>query len=163
MKEYLSALLGVCVISAVVKAVASDGAMKKYVEMLCTLCVLAVLIMPVSDIISSSYGFDGLLEKTEFEGENYEDVYNEYISEKEIDRAEKLLTAELAEYLEIDAEALRVKLEVSYGENGETDVEKAKVYLGMQAVGISPEAVTEYLYGRIGAECQIIYGITDEK
>lgn len=162
MKEYLSALLGVCVISTAVKALASDGVMKKYTEMLCTLCVLAVIISPAARIISASYGIDGLLDKMEEEDKNYDVIYNEYLFEKEIEYAEEQLGRELAEYLALDAEAISVKLEVSDGEDT-VNVDRVKVYLGLQAVGASPENIQKYLYERTGAECQIIYDITNEK
>lgn len=163
MKEYLLAIFGVCIIGTAVKSLAPDGAIKKYIEMLCTLCAVAVIIAPASSIISASYGLDGLIDKMKTENEDYNVIYKEYLEEKEIDRAEKLLCAELAEYLELSTEAIAVKIEVSDSDEDTVNIESVNVYLGAQAISASPEIIREYIYNRTEAECQIIYGLIDEK
>ena len=48
MREYLFALLAVCAVSSVIRVISPDGAMKKYIEMLCSVCVVCAVISPIS-------------------------------------------------------------------------------------------------------------------
>ena len=75
MKEYLSALLVTCIISATVRIITPDGAVKKYIKTLCSLCVACVVITPIIGGISSLYDIESRFSELEYDTENYDEIY----------------------------------------------------------------------------------------
>ena len=157
MKTYLIALLCVCISSAVVRVISPDGVMKKYIEMLCAICIISVVIVPIyqemSNIDSMGELFvpEGIADETD-----YDEIYNEYLSQKYIENTCDLLEADLAERLKIANEDIDVRLEV-YENDVEVAVRSATVVLDTGAITADPEIIKEFFYERFAAECEIIY------
>ena len=107
MKEYLATLFGVCLLSAIVRAVTPESATKKYIEILCSLCVVAAIVLPIIKQISDYNGVDGLFEAIDYESYDYEEIYNSYIIDENIKMAQETLARELENKFGADSVALR--------------------------------------------------------
>ncbi len=162
MKEYLSVLVCVCAASGLVRAVSPEGTGKKYIEMICSLCVIIAISVP---LVSGIFGLADMNERLDAEGgqltENYGEIYNSFLREGEISAAEKSLGEGLAAYVGAQQDTLRVKIEYEQNE-GKTLLTGAKVYILPKAISASPEKIKEYIKNALGVECEIIY-ISDEK
>lgn len=162
MRTYLSTLLGVSVVSAVVRAISPEGAMKKYIEVFCSICVISALISPVAAYISELDGIEDILDfEVEYESSNYDEIYNEYLLDTNTADACRALENELSTLLGTDTESIKVSLDVSR-EGDEVSVNCVNVTLGVGAIAADPEQIKNYVQERVGCECQIIYDITDK-
>lgn len=162
MRGYIFTLFGVCIVSAVVRTVSPDGAMKKHIELLCSLCVASAMIIPlVSLLYSAKYDniFDGIFDGCQTE--NYEEIYNSYLIEGNVSAVESAMSEELCDRLsvggDVEVDVAVERLEEGYRVSG------ARVILGARAVAADPKIIRQYIYERLSCECEIIYNIFDEK
>ena len=157
MKTYLSSLLAVCIVSAVVRVISPDGVLKKYIEMLCTICIISVVVIPIYQGISSDNHINDMLgDNVSAETVNYDEIYNDYLGQMKVNEAETIFKAELAERADVDADDIDIALEVHW-ENTECIIDRVRVILGPRAISVDPDIVRDYVYERIGIECEIIY------
>jgi len=157
MKEYLSALLVTCIISATVRIITPDGAVKKYIKTLCSLCVVCVVITPIIGGISSLYDIESRFSELEYDTENYDEIYKSYLLDKNVELAEQALAKQLAEHLGVVPNGLSVTLCTE--QDGETvSVTEVRVTLGAATVMADPEQIKSFIAEHVGTECEIIYG-----
>ncbi len=162
MKDYLLTLFFVCLVSAIVKTVSPDGAMKKYIEILCTVCVISAVIIPISTEISSLDGISDILKPDiGIEDANYDEIYNKYLLEQNIENAEACLEGELCQRLALESGALNVRLSVE-SDGEQLKVTSAQVVLGLKSMSANPDVIKEYILERTECECEIIYDNIDE-
>lgn len=162
MRTYLSTLFGVCIISAVIRTISPEGAMKKYIEILCSICVLSAITAPAVSYISKLDSIDELFKfEWEYESADYDEIYNGYLLEANTAEACRVLEEELSALLGTDEGSIRISLAVSYSD-GEVSVSSATVTLGAKAVAADPDQIKGYIAERVGCECQIVYDIKDE-
>lgn len=162
MKEYLWTLFGVCATSAIVGAISPEGAMKKYISILCSLCVTVAVISPLISEISSLDDIGELLElDVGYDATDYEEIYNGYLLEQNLSLACETLEAELAERFSVENGELTVALE-AVDVDGEISVSSATVYIGLGAVTVDPAEIKAYMLERTGCECEIIYNFKGE-
>lgn len=163
MKSYLLTLFGVCLVSVIVRIISPEGATKKYIEMICSVCVIAAVAMPVVKAIT---GFDGdnidIGLGGEYEEQDYGEIYNSNLLNENRLAAEELLKNELTGLLSVSSDSLRVSLRVSQSADGAV-IDSATVYIGGGAVASDPQRIKDYIGERLSVECQIIYEIFDEK
>lgn len=161
MRTYLSALFGVCLVSAIIKVISPEGATKKYIEMLCSLCVISAVIFPMGRQISEDYGIGDLIPDIEYESESYDEIYNQYLLDQNIKNACEVLRTELCERLGTDSSEIEVKISTE-DIDGEIKVRSVSVILGVGAITADPDEIKEYIYERTECECEIIYEIIGE-
>ena len=162
MKEYIGILFGVCMLAALVRVVAPEGVMKKYIEMVCALCVISAIILPLTQLLSDIQSIDISIENGEAEMSNYDEIYNSYLAKGSLGDAEKILEREIADAFikgsgEVDID-IRANVQ---GDN--VQVSGINVTLIGSAVTADPEQVRQYVLGRTGVECEILYDIIVEK
>ncbi len=163
MKSYLLTLFGVCLVSVIVRVISPEGVTKKYIEMICSVCVIAAVAMPV---VKAIIGFDGdnigIGLGNEYEEQNYGEIYNSNLLNENRLAAEEMLKNELVGLLSVSSDSLRVSLRVSQNADGVV-IDSATVYIGGGAVAADPQRIKDYIGQRLSVECQIIYEIFDEK
>lgn len=163
MREYIALLFGVSLIAGIVRVTAPDGQMKNYINILCSLCVLAAVVVPISRAFIGTDGLSELLlDKLDYESQSYDEIYNLYIAEEKTELAEQQLTAELTERLGVADDALEVELAVS-DDDGALRITAVTVTIKKEAVTAEPSAIKAYVNERTNSECRIIYDFYDEK
>lgn len=70
--DFVVSVLTVCVISGIVIGISPEGAMKKYISYIVSLCMLAAIITPIISIFSSVPQYSGEIERI-FEDQNETD------------------------------------------------------------------------------------------
>ena len=161
MKTYLLTLFGVCVVSAVIRVISPEGSTKKYIELLCSVCVIAAVAMPAVKAITgfSDYDFDISLEENN--KQNYDEIYNGNLLYESRAAAEELMKNELAALLSVSPESLRVRLGVSQGTDGAA-IDSVTVYISAGAITADPAIIKKYVGEITTSECQITYEVFDE-
>jgi len=161
MKEYFLILIGVCLISGFASMLAPEGGLSPSLNFVTALCVMSVIISPISSIVGELSS--GELDFFERFGERYEDVdvfeeiYNENITKESILTAERTLASMACRELSIDEEDIDISIETK-NEDGELRVSYVKVYISGGAIFKDPRAISEYISGLVLCECEIIYG-----
>lgn len=162
MREYIALLFGVTLIAGIVRVTAPDGQMKNYINILCSLCVLAAVVIPVSHAFIGTDGLSELLlDNLDCESQGYDEIYNQYIAEEKTELAEQQLAAELAESCGVSEEAFDVELALS--DDGALHITAVTVTIKKEAVAAEPAAIKAYVKERTNSECCIIYDFYDEK
>ena len=164
-KNYLWSLTLVCAAAAVVKVAAGDGPMKKYIDMICSICVVCALILPVLRDFSP-YNAEDIGEMFEYSGQSegreyYEEIYNSYLLSGNVEIAESDICGGLANTLGVAQTNVSVSL-VTECADEEITVSEAVVELSGEACFADPEIIKEYIMSRLEVECRIIYKNKDE-
>ena len=157
MKEYLTSLLYVCIAAAVARAVALEGALKKYVEIICSVCVIAAVVSPAVFALVDEGGFESIFGGGEqWQTESYEEIFKEYLQSGSIGVSEQLLSEELCNYFKADAGDIEVRLTCN-SDGNTVDVVGAVAVLRGEAIATDPQRIKDYVAQRLGVECEIIY------
>lgn len=158
MGEYLMSVIGAALIGGVVTAALPDsgggGALKKYVGLIASLCVLCIIIAPamnalgaVSDFFDG--GLDGWLEEHE---QDYEDKYYGYLASYGRDNAEEGIRDLICEEFSIEPENCHVSAEVSEND-GKLRLDRIRVILSGSAIFKNPYEIEGYLGDLFECEC----------
>ena len=160
MREYFATLLCVSAAAAVMQMLVKGSALKDHMAFLCSACVLAALVAPAAQLVSSMENADEMLDMmlggVEAEQGDYEDIYREYLLDGGAQALEGWLSAELAQTLGKSGDDVEVEVTLREREGG-AEVESVKVLLYPKAYDVRPEDIREAVYQRLFAECEIIY------
>ncbi len=162
MKEYLIGIFGVCLLSAVASVLSAGNATKKHIEILSSLCIVATVASPLAAFMTEA---DGFFDAFDFETEavllEYEELYEEYLLEGSARTSEKILEGELAELLEVGADAFDVELELFLNDAGAAEVESVRVRIFLNGITADPDVIRSHLIQRTKKECEIIYSLNE--
>ncbi len=156
MENYIKLIFTVSLCAAVIKVAAPETTLKKYLNTICSLCMIAVIALPIYQAVSDSDAVLDLVENIEIETQSYDEIYNTYLVKGELDTAEKTLSADLCSAVGARNGSLSVRLDASYS-NGEACIVGADVLIYSDAITVSPEKIKEYIRERISVDCRIIY------
>jgi hypothetical protein len=157
MKEYLITLFVVCAVSAIVRTVGPDGALKKYIELICAVCIIAVLVLPLGGVLSEVFELDTEFDTQKQETTNYDEIYKSYLLQMGTASAEERMSSELCRELGVDENSIRIRLHIS--DDGEKRISRADAIIGAGAIDVDPRSVSEAIKNKLGVECEIIYDI----
>ncbi len=162
MREYLILLIATALVCGIVQMIApesSDAGLHKHIGLVCGLCVLCVSIAPFSSFIEKISSKDGgYFGELVGEGNlpDYEQMYEDnLIFQSEANMSAGLKTL-LVRDLGLDGDSFEVTVTLVAGER-EYLADKVVVYLYGKAVLYDPHAITDYVNGLLGCECDIIY------
>ncbi len=156
MENYIRVIFTVGVAAAVIKASAPESSLSKYLQMLCSLCAVAVMALPIYEAISDRDAVIDFAENIEFETQDYEEIYNSYLASGELQAAENILSSELCKAVGAKADSLCVRLDAERAD-GEIRVVGADVMIYSNGITASPDKIKEYIFEQLQVECRIIY------
>ncbi len=156
MEAYIRVIFTVCVTAAVIRALAPESSLTKYLQMLCSLCAVAVIALPVYQLLTSTDAVSQLLEGIEVQTEDYEEIYNDFLVNGELENAERVFSEELCRAVSAERGTLFVRLDASYSE-GEMQIVGADVLIYSGALTVPPNEIKAYIAQRLALECRIIY------
>ena len=155
-------LFAVCVIAAIVRLLAPQGVMKKYIEIICALCVICAMTQPIGQIIYEIQNINISVPDADFDTSSYDEIYNNSLVSGSASDAEQILEQEIRDAFLMGSGDIDVKLHIQVTDNSAQVVGVDVILIG-GAVLVDPEQVRQYLLDRTGIECQIIYDIIVEK
>jgi hypothetical protein len=159
MREYLMNVIGAALIAGVISVIVPTGSgegLKKYVTLIGSLCVLCVLISPVTELLGamtdlSDGGFSEWYEGTE---EEYGGKYNEFLMSVGKDNVEDGITALLYEQYGIPEDECSVSAVVEE-KDGELVIVRVDIILTGKSVLKDPYAIEKYISGLLDCECKV--------
>lgn len=152
-REYLTTLLVVSAVTAVLGLLPSEGGVRRAVSFGLAVAVLSVTLLPLPGLLSSAGGeLSGVLDRLE-ESESEE---NGFLLGKTIAAVEEGIAAHLCERYGIKEGALSVSCD--------GDIVDGTLLLRRVTLSLSPSAATadvpsivRYIENNTGADCEVIY------
>ncbi len=158
MKEYIFTLFGVCIISGLVRVLAPEGASSKYLEIICSLCVICVLFAPLAGSLSEFGGIEYFFDENEYENStNYDEIYNQFITEGQLSELEGMLEKDICEKLSLQENSIAIILDAA-SEGQKIELVGATAVISAKALSVPPDDVREYIGATLGVDCVIVYG-----
>ncbi len=158
MKEYISLLFGVCALSGMIGAIAPQGQTKKYLEIICSLCVICALAVPLLNGISEAPSLDNFFGTEDSDEQiKYEEIYNNYILEGRLKDAEAALASDIEKACGAPAGSLGVRLDCTETQTGIEPL-VVTVIISPRAIAVPPEEIKEFVANFTNTECTIVYG-----
>lgn len=160
MAEYLVTLIGISILISVIGMI-TPLKEKKYTRLVCTLCLLCVILKPLPEILGSEIipmlSSDLLFEeKGDGEEELYQEIYNNTVRDASAQRIAEGLHAMIAKDIGLPAESFEVKVEID-DSGGYITVKKVSVLIKEGAVTKDPHKIVAYLETMLECKCEIIY------
>ena len=157
MTEYIFLLLGVLVISFVAGMIAPESSIKRYISMLVSLCLISAVLGPVGELIESAWdkGFD--IPSVNDTESDYSGVFNETLISGNETSFCALLKLKMSGELGIPDEQFDVFADMCISE-GEYKLESLSIMLYGKGITQDPARIRQYTRDLLGVECEIIYG-----
>lgn len=162
MQGYLVTLIGMSILISVVGMVVPQK-VKKYVRLVCAVCLLCVILKPIPELLGSkgSELFAGLdifhgAEDVQEDKAFYNEIYNNTIRKASEEKIAAGLETMMIKDLGLPEDSFEVRVEIDDGENY-VKVRKVSVLISMDAVSRDPHAVVSYLEEMLECTCEIIY------
>ena len=158
MKEYFITLCGVMILSTAVGTACAEGNIKKYVRLLCSLCLVCALISPILSLgEEGEFDLSSLWEDlTKGEDVDYDEIYHQALIDNEVTYAEELLKNKLSEEFDLEPSSLDVEIDI-VSKNGTNQPELIRIVLRDNAIFADPQKLIQYINTTQKCECVIIY------
>ncbi len=160
MQGYLVTLIGISILISVIGMI-TPLKEKKYTRLVCTLCLLCVILKPLPEILGSELfpilSSDGLFEDSGGEEESfYQEIYNNTVRGASAQRISEGLEVMMAKDLSLPVDAFEVRVDVD-DSGGYVNVIKTTVLIKEGAVAKDPHKIVAYLEEILGCKCEIVY------
>lgn len=162
MKEYFLGMVIVVFVSAFVISLCPDGSMGKHLRLLCGLCVVGCIVIPLISYIQNVSGDErewiNMFASEEKENANYDEIYNKAFLNVESENAENNLKSQIIKELSIDAEDFDVQIYVEDNSDVKS-ISRVEVIIYASGVDIDPHRVEKYINELLDCQCVIRYDI----
>lgn len=163
MRDYFFGVFLVSIASGIVCTIAPIGSVKKYIELVSAACVLCCIVAPIIQGIAGGDYLEYIFDGADTQEGNYDEIYNSYLESADESQARELLSRGMSEELGLARESFYLELVVAKTEVSRA-VERVRVYIIRSDAFIKdPADIRAYVKKTVGCECDIIYGINDEK
>ena len=157
MREYLMTLIAVSLFSGIVGMISPEGDLKKYVRLLCTLCLLCAMIGPVLTFFAdSAFSAEDWLEEVEKEEINYEEIYNNALISGEEAQAAETIQNSILQTFSLPSGSLEVSVK-SKSKNDTDSPLDVTVILRDEAIFADPKKILAHIEKMGDCRCVIVY------
>ena len=157
MREYLMTLIAVSLFSGIVGMISPEGDLKKYVRLLCTLCLLCAMIGPVLTLFAdSAFSAEDWLEEVEKEEINYEEIYNNALISGEEAQAAETIQNSILQTFSLPSGSLEVSVK-SKSKNDTDSPLDVTVILRDEAIFADPKKILAHIEKMGDGRCVIVY------
>lgn len=160
MREYLMSLIMAALIVGLIGVLVPEGdggGLRRYVTFVGCLCVLILLISPITRVLGfvgelSDGGFDISFDK---QRDEYDERFKQYI----MSLGEESITAELTDIIcekfDISEQECHVKVD-TYDAQGQMAIGCVTVILSGKAIFRDPYEIEQYITDLLGCECAVV-------
>lgn len=158
MREYLMSIITAALIVGLVGALVPEGGdLHRYVTFAGSLCVLILLISPITRVLGfvgelTDGGIDLPLENST---EQYEEQFLQYITSLGNESIATELAGMICERFDIAEQECHVKVD-TYEAQGEMAIGRVTVILSGKAIFRDPYEIEQYITDLIGCECAVV-------
>ena len=157
MREYLMTLIAVSLFSGIVGMISPEGDLKKYVRLLCTLCLLCAMIGPILSLFTDSDFFLGdWAEEGEEDAIDYEEIYNNALVSGGERQAEEVIHNSIVQTFSLPSDSLEISVKTK-SKNESESMADVTVILHDGAIFADPQEILTHI-GKMGDfRCVIVY------
>ena len=157
MREYLSILISVALLGGVIGMLSPEGELKKYLRLLCSLCLLCAMVVPFfSALREGELSLDGLFESEESESVDYDEIYNQSLLNGNRENAENIIQSRIAQAFDLSYDSFEVRAMLSL-KNNKYVLEEIALILHPEAIFADPKKLTEFVNESYDCPCVVIY------
>ena len=158
MREYLNALVCVVLFGGLVRMVAPEGALQKYLRLTVALCLVSAITQPLlgSLLQEGGFSFSELLFSSESETVNYDEIYNQSLQNGSKAQAIEIIKAKIYQELSLSEETAEVGASF-LSENGILTLEEVQVTLEGKGVLCDPRDIVSLVNSEWGCPCVVLY------
>ncbi len=159
MREYLLCLVGAAIAVGAVTALMPEGeggGLRRHVGFVGALCVLAILISPLGELLNLLGGlsFEGWGDVNETEAK-YEQIYAEYLQSASAENVSDSVVTVLCDRFDISPEQCRVRVKVT-SRDGRAMAKQVTVILSGGALFRDPYEIEGFISDLLGCECTVV-------
>lgn len=160
MREYFLGLIAFAFFGAVILSLAPSGTPRRYLRLLCGLCSIGCIALPIFDIASgegvSAESFAAIFDADrEIDGANVE-IYNLAINSASVDNAELALKERISAELDSDYDAIDVEISLAESTAG-AYIERIWIYIYPSGIALDPARIESTVGEVFDAPCEFVY------
>lgn len=160
MREYLLGVVAAAIAVGAVTALMPEGeggGLRRHVGFVGALCVLAILISPVGDLLAflDDLSLDEWSAVGNESGEKYEEIYARYLQSASAQNLSDGVVAALCDRFDIPPEQCRVRVRVG-SRDGRAVAEQVTVILSGGALLQNPYEIEGFISDLLGCECTVV-------
>ena len=158
MKEYLGALIATTLLGGIVRMLAPEGKLQKYLRLSVSLCLVAALLGPLLGALGEERDFSlgEMLSEDENPQMNYDEIYHHSLENATKTQAEQIIQAKIYQKFSLSEETARITANF-VTENDK--LELSEIYVSLRGTGIlsEPRAVVDFVRAEWDCPCVILY------
>lgn len=161
MKEYLGTLVATTLLGGIVRMLAPEGNLQKYLRLTISLCLVAAILGPLFGAISEEKEFslsEMLSEgaESEMEKENYDEIYYQSLQNTAKSQVQKIIKEKIYQKFSLSEETATVTAEfVTKNENQE--LSEITVSLHGAGVLLEPRELISFVREEWNCPCVVLY------
>lgn len=160
MKEYFLGLIVFAFFGSVIISLAPSGSPKRYLRLLCGLCSVGCIALPIFDTVSGEgVSREDIIAIFEADAESESacaEIYNSAINSASIVNAELALRERIVSELNADYDAVEVKISLADSVGG-VGVEKVWIYIYPSGLALNPDKIRILVAESFDAPCEFLY------
>ena len=158
MKEYLGALIATTLLGGIIRMLAPEGNLQKYLRLTVSLCLVAALLGPLLGALSEEREFSlgELLSEDEKPQVNYDEIYYHSLENATKSQAEQIIKEKIYRNFSLSEETARITAKF-VTENDKTEL--SEIYVSLQGTGVlsEPREVIDFVRAEWDCPCVILY------
>ncbi len=158
MQEYLSALIAVALLGGIVRMLAPEGKLQTHLRFVIGLCLLCAMLGPLVQMMAKGEEMmsQDWWEETEYETQNYDEIYNESLQNGTKKQAKELIKSKIYQEFSFSEESADVET-VFLSENGILSLGEVRVLLRGQGVLTDPREIVSFVRSEWDCPCVVVY------
>ena len=158
MREYLSALIAVALLGGLVRMLAPEGNLQKYLRLTISLCLVCALVQPLlgGAMTGKDFFLDGWLDSEEYGEINYDEIYNQALQNGAKKQAEELIRTRIYQEFSLTEEMASVRT-TFLSKNGTILVGDVQVIFHSTVILQDPREVVSFVNSEWDCPCTVIY------
>ena len=160
MREYFLGLIAFAFFGAVILSLAPSGSPRRYLRLLCGLCSIGCIALPIFDLASgegiSAESLTAIFAADREIDESSVEIYNSAINSASVENAELALRERISAELDSDYDAVDVKIALAESGDG-AGVEKIWIYIYPSGIALDPARIEAVVGEVFCAPCEFVY------
>lgn len=159
MNKYFLGLIIISFVGTVVMALSPKGASRAYLKLLCGLCSIGCIAIPLLSVVGGGSFAEELISAFEYKSADEEamiEIYNSALNGVALDSAEKTLKSEIIKELSTKSDALDV--DIILNKSGEDFyISRVVVTIYPSGYALNPREISKICKSRLSVDCEFVY------
>ncbi|MBQ2999183.1 MAG: stage III sporulation protein AF [Clostridia bacterium] len=158
MKEYLGALVATTLLGGIVRMLAPEGNLQKYLRLTVSLCLVAALLGPLLGALGKEreVSLGEIFSEDENLQINYDEIYHHSLENATKKQAEQIIKTKIFQKFSLSEETARITANF-VTENDKIEI--SEIYVSLQGNGVltEPREIVSFVRTEWGCPCVILY------